>query len=129
MDSTNVVMLLGTGQTTCVSGYACVANGAYYSQCVPGTANTQPAASSSRTTSVVVSGPTATPISGGVSGTGKTTRYWDCCKPSCAWTGKVRIPLISSLCDLVLIAIPKNRDLCPTQSTHVTPGTDRKSVV
>jgi hypothetical protein len=19
---------------------------------------------------------------------GKTTRYWDCCKPSCAWTGK-----------------------------------------
>ncbi|KFY39737.1 hypothetical protein V494_03868 [Pseudogymnoascus sp. VKM F-4513 (FW-928)] len=23
-----------------------------------------------------------------VSGTGKTTRYWDCCKPSCAWSGK-----------------------------------------
>jgi hypothetical protein len=22
------------------------------------------------------------------SGTGKTTRYWDCCKPSCAWPGK-----------------------------------------
>ncbi|KAK3899452.1 glycoside hydrolase [Staphylotrichum tortipilum] len=22
------------------------------------------------------------------SGSGKTTRYWDCCKPSCAWPGK-----------------------------------------
>lgn len=22
------------------------------------------------------------------SGNGKTTRYWDCCKPSCAWSGK-----------------------------------------
>ncbi|KDN64536.1 putative glycosyl hydrolase family 45 [Colletotrichum sublineola] len=22
------------------------------------------------------------------SGTGSTTRYWDCCKPSCAWPGK-----------------------------------------
>ncbi|KAM3588339.1 hypothetical protein VKS41_000787 [Umbelopsis sp. WA50703] len=28
------------------------------------------------------------PIAGGKSGTGTTTRYWDCCKPSCAWTGK-----------------------------------------
>ncbi|KAK0894912.1 hypothetical protein LTR91_024911, partial [Friedmanniomyces endolithicus] len=23
-----------------------------------------------------------------VSGQGQTTRYWDCCKGSCAWTGK-----------------------------------------
>ncbi|EXF85230.1 glycosyl hydrolase family 45, partial [Colletotrichum fioriniae PJ7] len=22
-------------------------------------------------------------------GTGTTTRYWDCCKPSCAWPGKI----------------------------------------
>ncbi|XP_060522846.1 endoglucanase-like isoform X2 [Cylas formicarius] len=26
-----------------------------------------------------------TPIPGGKSGSGTTTRYWDCCKPSCAW--------------------------------------------
>jgi hypothetical protein len=26
-----------------------------------------------------------TPIPGGKSGDGKTTRYWDCCAPSCAW--------------------------------------------
>lgn len=23
------------------------------------------------------------------SGSGQTTRYWDCCKTSCAWSGKV----------------------------------------
>jgi hypothetical protein len=27
------------------------------------------------------------------SGSGKTTRYWDCCKPSCAWPGKGPAPL------------------------------------
>nr|ADU33286.1 endo-beta-1,4-glucanase [Chrysomela tremula] len=26
---------------------------------------------------------------GGLSGTGTTTRYWDCCKPTCAWPGHV----------------------------------------
>ncbi|CAH1115093.1 unnamed protein product [Psylliodes chrysocephalus] len=25
------------------------------------------------------------PVVGGVSGTGTATRYWDCCKPTCAW--------------------------------------------
>lgn len=25
------------------------------------------------------------------SGTGTTTRYWDCCKPSCAWPGKTTL--------------------------------------
>ena len=25
------------------------------------------------------------------SGTGTTTRYWDCCKPSCAWPGKAEL--------------------------------------
>ncbi|XP_057655343.1 endoglucanase-like [Diorhabda carinulata] len=28
-------------------------------------------------------------IPGGLSGTGTTTRYWDCCKPTCAWPGNV----------------------------------------
>ncbi len=32
-----------------------------------------------------------TEISGGSSGTGKTTRYWDCCKPSCSWSGKADV--------------------------------------
>lgn len=25
------------------------------------------------------------PVPGGVSGNGTTTRFWDCCKPACAW--------------------------------------------
>ncbi|KAG5878791.1 hypothetical protein JTB14_026055 [Gonioctena quinquepunctata] len=29
--------------------------------------------------------PEIIPIEGGKSGTGITTRYWDCCAPSCAW--------------------------------------------
>ncbi|KAI8980912.1 endo-beta-D-1,4-glucanase [Pilobolus umbonatus] len=31
------------------------------------------------------------PISGGKSGNGKTTRYWDCCKSSCSWPGKAQV--------------------------------------
>nr|AAR22385.1 cellulase II [Apriona germarii] len=31
-----------------------------------------------------------TPLVGGVSGTGKTTRYWDCCKPSCSWKANLK---------------------------------------
>ncbi|CAO3697223.1 unnamed protein product [Rhizopus stolonifer] len=30
-------------------------------------------------------------VSGGASGTGETTRYWDCCKPSCSWPGKASV--------------------------------------
>ncbi|KAF7263922.1 hypothetical protein GWI33_000903 [Rhynchophorus ferrugineus] len=30
------------------------------------------------------------PIINGVSGYGTTTRYWDCCKPSCAWKENVQ---------------------------------------
>jgi len=33
------------------------------------------------------------------SGTGKTTRYWDCCKPSCAWTGKASVSAPVKTCD------------------------------
>ncbi|CAG9766808.1 unnamed protein product [Ceutorhynchus assimilis] len=29
--------------------------------------------------------PEIVPVPGGKSGSGITTRYWDCCKPSCAW--------------------------------------------
>lgn len=28
---------------------------------------------------------------GGASGTGTTTRYWDCCKTTCAWSGKATL--------------------------------------
>lgn len=31
-------------------------------------------------------------IPGGKSGDGTTTRYWDCCKPSCAWKENIKTP-------------------------------------
>ncbi|KAJ8982525.1 hypothetical protein NQ317_018566 [Molorchus minor] len=31
------------------------------------------------------------PIVGGLNGTATTTRYWDCCKPSCSWEGNVDV--------------------------------------
>ncbi|KAH6987277.1 RlpA-like double-psi beta-barrel-protein domain-containing protein-containing protein [Ilyonectria destructans] len=33
------------------------------------------------------------------SGTGQSTRYWDCCKPSCAWGGKASVSAPALTCD------------------------------
>jgi hypothetical protein len=40
-------------------------------------------------------------IPNAVSGSGKTTRYWDCCKPSCSWSGKAAVssPVASCAAD------------------------------
>nr|BAF57445.1 putative glycosyl hydrolase family45 [uncultured symbiotic protist of Mastotermes darwiniensis] len=34
----------------------------------------------------------------GLSGSGKTTRYWDCCKPSCSWTKKAAVDHVVNSC-------------------------------
>ncbi|KAK6537129.1 hypothetical protein TWF694_011328 [Orbilia ellipsospora] len=113
-----------TGQTTCGSGATCSYLNDYYSQCLPGgngnpttakttttarttTTSARTTTTTSRTTTTSTRTTTAqgstgtgtglTPISGGSSGSGKTTRYWDCCKPSCAWSGKG--PNIPFVCD------------------------------
>lgn len=33
------------------------------------------------------------------SGTGHSTRYWDCCKTSCAWSGKAAVNKPVTTCD------------------------------
>ncbi|GJN69843.1 hypothetical protein PLICBS_003895 [Purpureocillium lilacinum] len=33
------------------------------------------------------------------SGSGVSTRYWDCCKPSCAWSGKAAVSKPVTTCD------------------------------
>nr|BAF57447.1 putative glycosyl hydrolase family45 [uncultured symbiotic protist of Mastotermes darwiniensis] len=40
-------------------------------------------------------------IAGGlaVSGTGRTTRYWDCCKPSCSWSKKAAVNHVVNSCN------------------------------
>lgn len=40
-------------------------------------------------TTYVVADPEIVPIPGGLNGTGTTTRYWDCCKPSCSWVENI----------------------------------------
>jgi len=35
---------------------------------------------------------------GGASGSGKTTRYWDCCKPSCGWGQKTNSGQVVGTC-------------------------------
>ena len=34
------------------------------------------------------------------SGSGTTTRYWDCCKGSCGWTGKASVSNPVKSCDI-----------------------------
>ncbi|KAK2756166.1 hypothetical protein FQN54_005574 [Arachnomyces sp. PD_36] len=34
------------------------------------------------------------------SGSGTTTRYWDCCKPSCSWSGKADVSAPVGTCDI-----------------------------
>jgi hypothetical protein len=33
------------------------------------------------------------------SGSGHSTRYWDCCKPSCSWSGKAAVNAPALTCD------------------------------
>ncbi|KAG8168427.1 hypothetical protein KVR01_001176 [Diaporthe batatas] len=39
-------------------------------------------------------------ITHAASGAGSTTRYWDCCKPSCAWPGKAAVSHPAYTCDI-----------------------------
>ncbi|CAF3091018.1 unnamed protein product [Rotaria sp. Silwood2] len=74
-----------TGPTTCCAGSTCTLNNAYYSQCLP----TAGSSSSSISTSSTVRSSTASSVNASVAGV--TTRYWDCCKASCAWPGKAQV--------------------------------------
>ncbi|KAJ3038346.1 hypothetical protein HDV00_000767 [Rhizophlyctis rosea] len=91
-----------SGDATCPSGWTCTYSNQWYSQCLPGSGGssgggqttTRASTTSARTTtssrtSTTSNRPSTTssaPQAGGTSGT--TTRYWDCCKPSCSWNGK-----------------------------------------
>ncbi|KAJ3046912.1 hypothetical protein HK097_000404, partial [Rhizophlyctis rosea] len=58
-----------------------------YKQCIPGGGPTTTTTTTSRTTAKTTS--TSTTSAPAAQGTpGNTTRYWDCCKPSCSWPGK-----------------------------------------
>lgn len=82
----------------CAAGTACDRRNAYYWQCVPSSSSSRPSPSPDPTPSdatrplptcaVCPPAPAPAPSSGAAA---KTTRYWDCCKPSCAWAGKAAL--------------------------------------
>ncbi|CAF1102542.1 unnamed protein product [Rotaria sp. Silwood1] len=77
----------GIGWTgpTCCSQSICVVTNQYYSQCLQsGTSSGSSSASSSTIGTATLSVDTSRQA-------GVTTRYWDCCKASCAWSGKASV--------------------------------------
>ena len=56
---------------------------------------------------------TSATVSNAASGTGTTTRYWDCCKPSCAWN------------DLSTLGIQSSVKSCNAQDQPLTTNTDQ----
>ncbi|KAL9655526.1 hypothetical protein ABK040_002193 [Willaertia magna] len=71
--------------------------------------------------------PTPTPSPNGYEGLAKTTRYWDCCKPSCAWPSNVNGQTYVRTCkkDGVTPVSPNTQNICggggePGQSVTCT---------
>ncbi|KAG5878796.1 hypothetical protein JTB14_026060 [Gonioctena quinquepunctata] len=60
-------------------------------------------------------------IPGGVSGVGTTTRYWDCCKPTCAWPGNVeyKTPVNSCKADGVTTQDPEVQSGCVGGESYI----------
>ncbi|KAG2232456.1 hypothetical protein INT48_005173 [Thamnidium elegans] len=63
----------------------------------PVTTTQKPVVTTTKTTTTAKPAPTNggssdyAPLNGGKSGSGSTTRYWDCCKASCSWPGKASV--------------------------------------
>ena len=53
-------------------------------------------------------------ISGGMSGSGFASRYWDCCKPSCSWTNNAGAGNEARQCDaqMNIISNPNESSMC-----------------
>jgi hypothetical protein len=64
-----------TGATTCVSGYTCVKQNDYYSQCQPGSAPTT-LSTAVQTSSAPVASSTSGPVTGGPGTTLQSGYYW-----------------------------------------------------
>ncbi|CEG75092.1 Putative Endo-beta-1,4-D-glucanase [Rhizopus microsporus] len=105
------------GPTCCESGSRCTDLGnEYYLQCLPSNNNnnnnnnnnghktttttkhtktssppTHTPSKPSKPSTPSTSGSGYSPVSGGASGNGRSTRYWDCCKASCSWPGKADV--------------------------------------
>ena len=71
------------GETQCCSGSTCTLQNDDYSQCLQSPGGSGSPDNTPKTTKQFSSN---TGRQNGV-----TTRYWDCCKPSCGWPGKASV--------------------------------------
>ena len=58
-------------------------------------------------------------VSGGMSGSGFASRYWDCCKPSCSWTENAGSGNEAKQCDanMNVITDHSSRNICEGESS------------
>ncbi|XP_023016321.1 endoglucanase [Leptinotarsa decemlineata] len=60
-------------------------------------------------------------IEGGIHGPATTTRYWDCCKPTCSWPGNIEYkkPVKACRADGVTAQDPENQSGCIGGQSYV----------
>nr|XP_023022929.1 endoglucanase-like [Leptinotarsa decemlineata] len=78
--------------------------------------------------------PEIIPVEGGLSGDGITTRYWDCCKPSCGWTDLVnntrfKTPVHTCAIDGIEIIDPQQQSGCADVGAAYTCSNQQPFVV
>lgn len=61
-------------------------------------------------------------VVGGISGEANTTRYWDCCKPSCSWAENVNAqsPVASCAVDGVTVLDPSSGSGCAEDGSGIS---------
>ena len=61
-------------------------------------------------------------INGGLSGSGFASRYWDCCKPSCAWTGNAGAGNEARECDanMNILTNKNSKNICENGGISTT---------
>ncbi|XP_072379624.1 endoglucanase-like [Diabrotica undecimpunctata] len=69
-------------------------------------------------------------IPGGLSGSGTTTRYWDCCKPTCSWPGNVnyKTPVKSCQADGITAINSETQSGCVGGAAYVCTNQAQRSV-
>ncbi|CAG9862505.1 unnamed protein product [Phyllotreta striolata] len=66
-------------------------------------------------------------VAGGLTGTGTTSRYWDCCKPTCSWPGHVnqKAPVRACKADGVTVMSDKeNQSGCVGGQSYICTNQD-----
>ena len=98
-----------TGPTDCCGSATCQFGNPWYSQCLP--PPTESSASTAWTTAATTESSDRQ--------SGVTTRYWDCCKPSCGWPGQASVSTPVQTCarDGVTPVSSNTRSGCNTNGT------------